>query len=343
MSEGMLDPNRPVGAESRKTYAVKIANGFFDRYLSGKAILEIGYKGGLDGVVPIVPQAIGIDVDYPGYDGTKLPFPDESQDAVYSSHCLEHIKDYQNAIREWFRVVKIGGYLVIIVPHQHLFERKRDLPSRNNLDHKRFYTPASLLREVEEALPEPNSYRIRHLMDNDMGFDYSVTPLQAGVGCFEIELVLQRIKEPVWDLDDGASRNYNASEFFTHLERRNIFFLETDFSAPDACQIYGPYVPLAKGDYEVQYFFEAIGIGDQELESEITFDVAQDIGRRRIALVTLLGPHGNKVMRDGMVSLRFANDTPESLFEFRVFKFGRPFQGTLRFYGVSLERLWLTS
>jgi len=340
LSGGMLDANRPVGAESRKTYAVKIANGFFDRYLSGKAILDIGYKGGLDGVVPIVPQAIGVDLDYKGYDGRKLPFPDESQDAVYSSHCLEHIKDYQNAIREWFRVVKIGGYLVIIVPHQHLFERKRDLPSRNNADHKRFYTPASLLREVEEALPEPNSYRIRHLMDNDMNFDYSVTPLQAGVGCFEIELVLQRIEKPLWDLDDGASRNYHSEEFLTNSARRNNFFLEMDFSPTDVCAIYGPYVPLAAGSYEVKYFFEAIGIGDQELAAEITFDVAQDVGRRRIASVTLLGAQGNRVIRNGTVSLRFANDTPESLFEFRVLTSGQPFQGTLRFYGVWLERLW---
>src|SRR5690242_18526080 len=42
-----LDPERPVGWESRKTYGSKIANGFFDRYLSGSAILEIGYKGGI--------------------------------------------------------------------------------------------------------------------------------------------------------------------------------------------------------------------------------------------------------------------------------------------------------
>jgi SAM-dependent methyltransferase len=338
----LLDPDRPVGTESRKTYARKIADGFFDRYLSGKAVLDIGYKGGLQGVVPIVPQAIGIDVDYPGYDGKKLPFPDESQDAIYASHCLEHIKDYRGVLREWFRVTKIGGYLVIIVPHQHLFERRRDPPSRWNVDHYRFYTPASLLREVEEVL-EPNSYRILHLADNDLGFDYSVTPLQAGVGCFEIELVLQKINKPVWELDDGVSRNYHASEFFpAQLVRKNNFYLETDFSSTDACVVYGPYVPLSAGNYEVKYFFETVGMGNQELASRLMFDVAQDVGRRRLASVTLLGSQGSKVMRDGVVSLRFANDRPESLFEFRIFTSGRPFQGTLRFFGVSLERLWPT-
>ena len=325
----MLDLDRPVGTElSKETYARKIADGFFDRYLAAKAILDIGYKGGLDGIVPIVPPAIGIDVDYPGYDGKKLPFPDESQDAIYASHCLEHIKDYPGALRESYRATtKIGGYLVIVVPHQHLFERRLDLPSRWNADHYRFYTPASLLREIEEVL-EPNSYRIRHLVDNDLGFDYSVTPLQAGVGCFEIELVLQKIDKPVWELDDGASRNYGASEFFSAGPvRKNNFYLETDFSPTDACVVYGPYVPLAAGNYEVRFFFEAIGIGNQEFAARIVFDVAQDVGRRGAASVTLAGAEGANAMRDGMVSLRFANDTPESVFDFASSHPDDPFKG----------------
>src|SRR5262249_54755858 len=156
-----------------------------------------------------------------------------------------------------------------------------------------------------------------HLVDNDSGFDYSVTPLQPGVGCFEIELVLEKIKKPLWDLDDGKSRNYSAHEFSTHLERKNNFFLETDFSCAAACPIYGPYVPLAAGNYEAKYYLEANGIGDQQLASEIVFDVAQNYSRR-VASVTLVGAEGNKVMRNGTVSLGFVNDTSESLFEFRV-------------------------
>src|SRR5436305_812127 len=70
---------------------------------------------------PNRPARHGVDVDYPGYDGIHLPFPDESQDAVYNSHCLEHIANYHDALLEWYRVLKIGGYLIIVVPHQHMF------------------------------------------------------------------------------------------------------------------------------------------------------------------------------------------------------------------------------
>lgn len=330
-----LDPDRPVGSESRKTYRSKIESGFFDRYLSGSAILEIGYKGYSDGSVPIVPQAIGIDLDYPGYDGATLPFADESQDAVYTSHCLEHISDYKRAIREWFRVLKPGGYLVIIVPHQFLFERRPRLPSLANADHKRFYTPASLLGEIEEVL-EANSYRVRHLVDNDFGFDYSVPPWQQSVvGCYEIELVLEKIRPPGWTI--GGDR-YSAADFRSQvLPLVHPFFMETDFSITDTCIVHGPYLRRPPGEQEAIFHVKAIGLGDQELASAITFDIAQDM--IRIASVEVVGREGNNMLRTEKIMLRFRNDAPESFFEFRIFTAGRPFNGTLVFFGVSLRRL----
>src|SRR5205807_87939 len=100
-----------------------------------------------------------VDLNYPNYDGVNLPFPDHSVDTVYASHVLEHVPDYVPVIRDWHRVLKKGGFVICTVPHQHLYEKKRNLPSRWNADHKRFYTPASLLREFEEALA-PNTYRV---------------------------------------------------------------------------------------------------------------------------------------------------------------------------------------
>jgi SAM-dependent methyltransferase len=196
------EPDRHVGAEARKTYAAKLDDGFIEKYLSGMAILDIGYKGYENDIVPIVPQAVGVDVDYPGYDGRSLPFPVESQDAVFSSHCLEHVDDARVTISEWFRVLKTDGFLVICVPHQHLYERKPNPPSRWNPDHRRFYTPATLLIDIENAL-EPNTYRIRHLADNDADYDYSIPPDQHPPGCYEIELVIQRISQTPWHLDGG--------------------------------------------------------------------------------------------------------------------------------------------
>lgn len=188
-----------VGREAHKTYTEKLRNGFFKKYLNGPAILDIGYRGDFAQAVPIRPHAIGIDLDTPGYDGLRLPFEDASQDAVYSSHCLEHMPDPIAALREWHRVLKIGGHLVIAVPHQHLYERKMTLPSLWNHDHRHFFTPARLLVTVEGALP-PNSYRVRYLEDNDFLFDYSRTPTDAPSGCYEIELVLEKIRQPAWSL-----------------------------------------------------------------------------------------------------------------------------------------------
>ena len=183
--------NRRVGEESSKTYVQKIENGFFDKYMSG-AGLDIGYAGYIPNTVPILESAIGITLDYPGYDGHILPFADNSQDYVYSSHVLEHIKSFQEPIREWLRVVKPGGYIITVVPHRDLYEKKDTPPSRFNEDHKRFYTPQKLLLEFEISLPK-NSYRVRHLQENDKGHDYTHPAEEHSKGEYEIEVVIQKL------------------------------------------------------------------------------------------------------------------------------------------------------
>lgn len=175
---------------------MKLDSGFFNKYMSGIG-LDIGYAGYVEGTLPILETAIGIDLNYPGYDGVNLPFPSESQDYVYSSHCLEHILHYQNSLIEWFRVLKIGGHLIIAVPHQYLYEKKLILPSVWNEGHLRFYTPSSLLKEIEESL-QPNSYRVRFLEDGDLNFNYNVIPPAHSEGQYEITVVIQRIKVPEW-------------------------------------------------------------------------------------------------------------------------------------------------
>lgn len=80
--------------------------------------------------------------DQPHGDAQKLDnILDDSFDFLYSSHCLEHVRDASEALGNWLRVVKPGGHLVINVPDEDLYEQGQ-WPSRFNSDHKISFTIA---------------------------------------------------------------------------------------------------------------------------------------------------------------------------------------------------------
>lgn len=191
----------PPVTEAGKAYRLRLASGFFDRYCRGDVVLDVGFVGASNpDARTSLPGAIGVDLDYPGYDGRRLPWPDGSVDCIFASHCLEHVGFYQEIIRDWHRVLKLGGHIVCMVPSRDLYEKKRFPPSRYNEDHKRFYTASRLAAEFEEAL-EPNSFRIRHLHENDHGYNYAIGPERHADGCYEIEIVVEKIAKPDWILD----------------------------------------------------------------------------------------------------------------------------------------------
>ena len=49
-------------------------------------------------------------------DITDIQFPNASFDVIYCSHVLEHVPEDRKAMREFHRVLKTGGYAVIMVP-----------------------------------------------------------------------------------------------------------------------------------------------------------------------------------------------------------------------------------
>lgn len=49
----------------------------------------------------------------------SLPFADGSLDAITLQHVIEHIEPSKNALREWFRVLKPGGRLIMLTPNAH--------------------------------------------------------------------------------------------------------------------------------------------------------------------------------------------------------------------------------
>lgn len=54
-------------------------------------------------------------------DALHLPFDSNSLDYVHCSHLLEDYKDWIPPLMEWVRVLKPGGYLVLLIPEVHLW------------------------------------------------------------------------------------------------------------------------------------------------------------------------------------------------------------------------------
>jgi ubiquinone/menaquinone biosynthesis C-methylase UbiE len=49
-------------------------------------------------------------------------FTDKSMDWVFSSHVLEDFEDTAGILKEWVRVIKPGGHLVLFLPDQKTYE-----------------------------------------------------------------------------------------------------------------------------------------------------------------------------------------------------------------------------
>jgi len=98
---------------------------------------------GLDigcGPDPVAPGVARFDVE-DGDANRILTHVHRRFDFVFSSHSLEHMFDPPQALRDWWQLVKPGGYLVVIVPDEDLYEQGY-FPSLFNPDHKATFTIA---------------------------------------------------------------------------------------------------------------------------------------------------------------------------------------------------------
>lgn len=60
-------------------------------------------------------------------------------DFVFSCHCLEHMKDPAKALQSWWKIIKPGGHLLLVLPDEDLYEQGY-FPSLFNGDHKHTFT-----------------------------------------------------------------------------------------------------------------------------------------------------------------------------------------------------------
>lgn len=117
--------------EQTKSHNSRIRNNDYS-YLRGN-VLDIGC-----GADPIKLSSVDTVRAWDIADGDAqylYSIPDESYDAIFSSHCLEHLVDVPTALKNWSRVLKKGGRVLVYVPSWTFYER-RQWPSRYNGDHK---------------------------------------------------------------------------------------------------------------------------------------------------------------------------------------------------------------
>lgn len=126
--------------ETSKAYFYRRMRGDFDHFIRGN-VLDIGC--GEDPVAgPNIAKVVWFDLVH-GNAQTMVadgPMGDASMvdciyDCVYSSHCIEHMRDVPSALARWAELVKPGGYLYVVAPEFMLYEHGR-WPSQFNQDHK---------------------------------------------------------------------------------------------------------------------------------------------------------------------------------------------------------------
>lgn len=165
--------------ETSKCHDIRLQRGDFDNYIKG-SIIDIG--SGPDPIRP--PNGTVRAWDLRDGDGMLLQsISDSTVDCVYSSHCLEHLKNIRIALVNWLRVLKPGGYLYFTVPDFKLYE-KEQWPSKFNADHKFSFsldkTKSSVGREnhvniQQDLVPLLGSLDCSLISATleDFGFDYT--------------------------------------------------------------------------------------------------------------------------------------------------------------------------
>lgn len=177
-------------AETSKAKKRRTEEGFFEKYCQGSG-LDIGYGGDL-----LCPNCRGWDIE-DGDAQTLEGLPDGHFDFVYSSHCLEHVNDAADAISNWWRVLKPGGYLLLYISERDLYERKKTLPSRWNTSHKRFFLldkeelpdTVGILTLIEKTL---ENYKIIKSDLCKQNYKLANETAQAS-GEYSIEIILKKI------------------------------------------------------------------------------------------------------------------------------------------------------
>lgn len=155
---------------------------------------------------------------------------DCSLNFIHSSHCLEHLNDPLEGLGNWLRVLRPGGYIIVTLPDEDLYEQGI-FPSTFNRDHKRTFTiwkaeswsshSVNIFDLIKALGPEVDVIKIEQLISTyrfDLPrYDQTMSP----VGECGIEVILR--KRPATEVADRGrwrrSENQPSREMRIHLNQ----------------------------------------------------------------------------------------------------------------------------
>lgn len=216
----------------------------------GSSILEIGcgsgYGAGL--LSETASGVIGLDVDkeavdysnekygtkkciFKQYDGTGIPFADNTFDAAVSFQVMEHIADDDNYVSEIHRVLKQGGMFLITTPNRLIRLKKGQKPF--NRFHVREYSPDELAEKLKKYFSgveikgvigtEEIKYielcrvkKIRKIVDMDVLNIRNMLP--ETVILSSIKLIKKCINRKKNDSDADFDKNFSTKDYSTTEE-----------------------------------------------------------------------------------------------------------------------------
>jgi FkbM family methyltransferase len=269
---------------------------FHTRYFVGKG-LDVGAgPDGLSRYREFFPKLESVrDWDLADGDAQLLAgVADGAFDFVHSSHSLEHMVDVRVALSNWIRAVRPGGFLVLLVPDEDMYERGH-WPSRSNADHKWTFTtwkretwsPKSvnlvdLVREFGDEVELERLNVVRDFFRPEVVGDQTMTPVTECA----IEIVLKkREAQPAAGIrHDARTRSLIPPTGRTRVKacRRGLMLYNMhDTNVGRILDTYGEY-----SESEIELFAQVLRPGDAAL------DVGANIGSLAVALGGIVGPKG---------------------------------------------------
>lgn len=179
-------------------------------------------------------------------------FASGSFDFVFSSHLLEHISDYKAALREWWRLIRPEGHLVLYLPHKDLYPRIGTKEEKEEWEEW-----AKKYQVVEGKIPAKAIYDLANFRETQgkktIGEQYAGTPgsNQDHKHDFSPEDITEAMKGlGGWDLVESEIRNedneYSFFQVYKKLKGNKQSFSHKAPKPEKTCAVvrYGAYGDL---------------------------------------------------------------------------------------------------